>query len=57
MATKMVKLASSAGITYFDTAECYSKGASEVQLGKAIMELPLLPRRPVVVCFLKRTCK
>ena len=41
--------ATSAGITYFDTAEDYAAGASETQLGGAVAALPQETRASVVI--------
>jgi aryl-alcohol dehydrogenase-like predicted oxidoreductase len=39
MATKMIDLAMSTGVTYFDTAGDYANGGSEKQLGTALTQL------------------
>lgn len=36
---ELCKLAFEHGINYFDTAECYSNGATEIELGQVIKEL------------------
>jgi len=45
LVTELVVKASDCGVNYFDTAEAYFKGRSEVLLGKAIKEL----KEPVVI--------
>lgn len=45
LVTELVEKASDCGVNYFDTAEAYFKGRSEVLLGKAIKEL----KDPVVI--------
>lgn len=36
---KIIKIALDNGINFFDTANCYGNGSSEVYLGKAIIEI------------------
>lgn len=36
---KQIKLAYQAGINFFDTADAYSSGISEIILGKALKEI------------------
>ena len=66
MATDMVKTAHAHGITYFDTAEVYSAGDSEKQLGAALKSLGLSANKSVVVgskitpnhcCDVEKYCK
>ena len=45
---KMVKMAFEAGVNFFDTAETYSKGLAESQLGNALNNLNY-PRNQIVV--------
>jgi aryl-alcohol dehydrogenase-like predicted oxidoreductase len=45
---KMIKEAYNAGINFFDTADTYSNGESEVILGKALKELDA-PRSRIVI--------
>ena len=47
-ATAMVKTAVEAGVNFFDTANVYSNGQSEIMLGQAVRELAL-PRDEVVI--------
>ena len=49
LATELVSQAARLGVTYFDTAEDYAKGASERQLGRAIASLPEEQRAKVVI--------
>lgn len=45
---KMIKKAYEAGINFFDTANVYSNGVSEIVLGKALKELNA-PRGRIVI--------
>ena len=47
-ATAMVKAAVDAGVNFFDTANVYSNGLSEIMLGQAIRDLAL-PRDEIVI--------
>jgi len=49
MANKMVKMASDAGVTYFDTAEDYAAGDSELQLGAAVKTLDADTQKKLVI--------
>jgi aryl-alcohol dehydrogenase-like predicted oxidoreductase len=49
MANHMVKLSSSTGTTYFDTARDYANGGSERQLGAAVKALSPAQRRRIVI--------
>ena len=49
LACELVKKSLDAGITYFDTAEDYAKGGSELQLGRALAALPPSDRARCVV--------
>ena len=47
-ATAMVKAAVDAGVNFFDTANVYSNGQSEIMLGQAVRDLAL-PRDEIVI--------
>lgn len=49
MATEYTKEAVKKGIRYFDTAEGYSDGRSEIQLGIALKQLPSAERQNVLI--------
>ena len=47
-ATALVARAHAAGVNFFDTADVYSEGGSEVMLGQALLDLKI-PREDVIV--------
>jgi len=49
MANKMVQIASSKGVTYFDTAADYAGGDSEIQLGAALKTIDPQIRNKIVI--------
>ncbi|KAK3244450.1 hypothetical protein CYMTET_45935 [Cymbomonas tetramitiformis] len=49
LANELVASSCQHGITYFDTAEDYAKGQSEIQLGEALRQLTPGDRKPVLI--------
>lgn len=49
LASSLVQAAAKNGVTYFDTAEDYAKGGSEIQLGNALRTLDDETRKSVVI--------
>jgi aryl-alcohol dehydrogenase-like predicted oxidoreductase len=48
-ATTLVQTYAKGGCTYFDTAEAYNEGASEIQLGIALKNLDPDLRKPIII--------